>query len=505
MAREREYARTVPAGHRKSYGQYFTPVPVARFMCSWACADARTMLDPAVGNSIFFRCVREQNPSCSLTGYEIDQKILDYFGNPASAHILSEDYLLGDWNRKYDAIVCNPPYGRFQAVARREEVLGQFCLHTGRSFSRCTNLSVLFLIKSIFQLTEKGRLCYILPSEFMNSRYGTPVKKLLLEQKLLRAVINFPNDGEIFAGATTTCCLLLLDKAPKQEAAFYNLPSARDLDSLEMDSAQAVRISYEALRPEEKWPPYLRQEPFPACRHLRQLSDFCTVSRGIATGANDFFCFSLEKAQKFRIPECCLEKCICRSADVSGPFFTNQDFDRLSDTGKTVYLLNALRPELPAAEDYLRLGIKKGIDKKYLPSHRKPWFAIEQKSPAPIWVSSACRGRIKFVRNLAGIQSLTTFHSIYIHEKYQEDTDLIFCYFLTPAAQSILLQNRKLLGNGLNKFQPGDLNSARMLDISAVSQAHRARVREIYRQMLEKSSEKLTEELNQIFSGYLFS
>jgi len=463
------------------------------------------MLDPAVGNSVFFVHTKKHNPKCVLTGYEIDKKILDYFGNPTKAIIINDDYLLNGWDNKYDAIVCNPPYNRFQAVSNRNEIIDNIYAHTGVKYSGYTNLYILFLIKSIFQLSNTGRLAYIIPSEFLNSKYGTPIKQLLIERRLLRAIINFQNNEEMFFNATTTCCIVLLDNEEKDSVVFYNLSSVDDLNGLEIGTeySNSIRIDYDKLHASEKWRSYINQEDRQDYLNLKDISEYCSVSRGIATGANDFFCISLSKAQWLSIPIQCLSKCICRSADIKTAIFTEADFQKLSDSDKTVYLLDVKETDAPLIKEYIEFGEKNGVDKKYLPSCRKPWFSMEQKPVAPIWVSSACRETIKFVRNLAGTKSLTTFHSIFVNYNYQEYTDLIFCYFLTPIAQTIIRKNRKELGNGLDKFQPNDLNSAKMLNLNIISAEDKKIVRDIYCEMQSKISDTHIDQLNRIFSSYL--
>ena len=110
---------------------------------------------------------------------------------------------------------------------------------------------------------------------------------------------------------------------------------------------------------------------------------------------------------------------------------------------------------------------------------------------------------MKFVRNVMMAKSLTTFHSIYIHRDYLNDTDLIFCYFLTPTAQSIIRENRKELGNGLEKFQPNDLNNAKMLDVSLVTSQDRKRVLTLYEELKTEPRQELIKELDSLFSAYL--
>ena len=505
MKKEIDYTNYVNSEHIKSYGQYFTMPSVANFMCKWACTNAQSMLDPAVGNSIFLSATHKSNPNCSLNGYEIDATILKYFGNPTNADISNSDYLLTDWNTKYDAIVCNPPYNRFQAVSNRNEIIDVIYSHTGIKYSGYTNLYVLFLIKSIFQLSDTGRLAYIIPTEFLNSKYGTAIKQKLIDERLLTALVNFRNNNEMFFNATTTCCILLLDRNPKEQILFYTLDSVSELNSLCIGniSSNCLPVNYDCINAEDKWRIYLNQEETSDYTNLIDVSTFCKISRGIATGANDFFCMSKSKIEKLHIPQEALIKCICKSADVKSAIFTDADFRALAQKDKTVYLLDIHEGCEKGLEEYIADGEAHSVNKKYLLSCRTPWYSMEQKPIAPIWVSTACRDGLKFIRNLANVSSLTTFHSVFINEPFEKDINIIFCYFLTPIAQSILRENRKELGNGLEKFQPNDLKTAKMLDITLLSTDDYERINLIYYNMIDNYNSTQIDELNEIFSSYL--
>lgn len=505
MNNEIIYTKNMPLEHIKKYGQFFTNSLIADFMCSWACCDARTILDPAVGNSVFFIHTKKYNKNSEMTGYEIDSKILNYFGNPTNANIINNDYLFNDWEKKYDAIICNPPYNKFQSVSNRMEIIDIIEEHTGIKYSTYTNLYILFLMKSIFQMSENGKLAYIIPTEFLNSDYGVPIKQLLLKQHLLRAIINFENNQELFFNATTTCCIILLDKQPKSYVEFYNLSNINDLKNISIgtNSTHCVCKNFEKLNAKEKWRAILNQEEICNYRNLTYFSKFCNVSRGIATGANSFFCLSYTEALENKIPFSCLTKCICKSADVKTAIFTEENFDQLVNDEKKVFLLDIGEEDAPNVDKYIEKGREKGIDKRYLPSCRFPWFSMEQKKVAPIWVSSGYRSNMKFVRNLAEIKTLTTFHSVYINKDYEFYTDVIFCYLLTPIAQKIIRENRKELGNGFNKFQPNDLNNAQMLDISMICENDIIKIQKIYHDMKYKITSSHLEELNNIFLFYL--
>ncbi len=506
MTNETGYAKQVGDEHIKSYGQYFTPNCIAEFMVGWACEGASTMLDPAVGNSIFFKYTQKHNPKCKMFGYEKDKKIINFFGNPCNATVFEKDYFDGDWDIQYDAIVCNPPYSKFQAISNRDQIIKNIFIHTGMKCSGYTNLYLLFLYKSIFQLSENGRLAYIIPNEFLNSQYGTNMKEMLLEQKLIRAIINFQNN-DIFENAITTSCILLLDRKPKTHVDFMSLKNIDEITKINQGNRfdNLLQVSYADLKANEKWREYLNfEKPFKIDDNLTvDLSTFCHVSRGIATGANDYFCFSIDSSNRFDIPHQYLKRCISRSADVTTPIFTDADFLELEKQNKNVYLLDIVDDRDDRIKSYIEYGIQKDIAKKYLPSCRTPWYSIERKKEAPIWISTAYREKIKVVRNLANVSNLTTFHSVYVNDLYKEYTDIIFCYLLTPVAQSILQSNRKELGNGLKKFQPNDFNCAKMFDLTRLKEFDKVSILNVFEDMKICFDDSQVQKLNEIFISYM--
>ncbi len=509
-SREIAYGQAVGRAHLKAMGQFFTPELIASFVCKWACQNARNMLDPATGNGIFLREVVRHYPNCRRRGYELDQDILEFFGRQEGAEIILGDYLTSSWQEKYDAIVCNPPYNRFQAVANREEILENLYAHTGIRCAGNSNLYVLFLLKSLYQMSAAGRLAYIVPTEFLNSAYGEQVKAILLGKRLLRAVISFDSRQDVFQGANTTCCILLADKEEKQEIGFYHLGRVSEIEQLELDnkdSTQGVWINYGGITAEEKWRKFLYREENAQYSNLVEVEKYGRISRGIATGANGFFCLTQAEVEKLALPMSCLSPCICSGRDIDGCIFRQENFAAMAKAGKKAYLLTATNIHSDSLAEYIRQGELRGLPQRYILSRRKPWYSMEEQNPARILISSAYRERIKIVWNLAGAKYLAAFHGMYIKQEYQELEEIIFCYFLTDIGQSILRSNRKELGRGLEKFQPGDIMQGQMLDVEIISEADRAKICEIYTELVaEKDKENvLQKKLEDIFRPYLLS
>ena len=108
---------------QKQFGQFFTDPLIARLMVRWALKkNAKNFLDPAVGPGIFPQMANELGAKVKKTVVEYEPSMIAKFkeGNKYSVKLVCSDYLAFDAEAKYDAIVCNPPYNKFQAIPDRD-------------------------------------------------------------------------------------------------------------------------------------------------------------------------------------------------------------------------------------------------------------------------------------------------------------------------------------------------------------------------------------------------
>lgn len=470
MILENEYIKKVNLEHRKKFAQFFTPEAISDFMASWVLdgLDGRTIeiLEPAYGLGIFTRSLSKINSSIHVDGYDIDNIVLSYAQDNlkekgGNIHLTNENYLTSSWSKQYDGIICNPPYLKFHDYdnATLIPIVNNAMNVRLNGF---TNIYSLFLLKSLFQLKEKGRMAYIVPSEFLNSDYGVEVKKTLLNSGVLRHIIIVDFNECAFNDALTTACILLCQKQnDTKEIRFSCINSIEQLSSVLQNYSS---FSANHLNPDIKWKQYYEDTQSSKYSHLVPFSTFAKVSRGIATGANDYFTFKVSKINSFNIPKDCFLRCICHSSDVKNQIFTSEHFEQLASQDKTVFLFNGCHDEYePHVREYLTLGIERKVDKKYLTASRKPWYALENRKPSPIWVSVFNRNGLRFIRNKAGVHNLTTFHCVY--NNGEVDTDVLFAYLVTDMAKEILMDNSRQYGNGLTKFEPNDLNKGNVIDL----------------------------------------
>ena len=340
---ERQYVLSQDPARLRTLGQYFTDPRIGAFLVRFACPGAKTMLDPALGSGLFPRLTRKIAPDCAVTAYEIDPEVLRAFP-PEGLTLRQTNYLSGPWEERFDTIVCNPPYLRFQYLENREALRREVEARSGISCPGFMNLYALFLAKSLCQLTPTGRLAYVIPAEFLSAGYARGLRDRILREHLLRAVIRVEEDRGLFPGAVTTCCLLLLDREPKETAIFSSLASPQDLAGRSLPELPRREVPLDVLSQADSWSFCFQDTLPPVYRNLVPTNRFFRAGRGIATGANDYFCLTASQVTAFHIPPSCVKPCLCRSRDVPGPLFTAEDLTDLIARDKPLFLLDPPDP-----------------------------------------------------------------------------------------------------------------------------------------------------------------
>jgi adenine-specific DNA-methyltransferase len=503
---ETDYSKLVSLEHRKKFAQFFTPFSIADLMAKWILGNnnLKTVLEPAFGLGVFSRAILSHKEDVEIKGFEVDNTIYEnakqYFDDTENVRLLLQDYICNDWTSKYDGIICNPPYFKFHDYDNKN-ILKEIETKLNCKLNGFTNLYTLFLLKSIHQLSPNGRCAYIIPSEFLNADYGKLVKSYLIKSKMLRHIIVFNFKENVFDDALTTASIILCaNDNLANSVQFSHIQSLQDLHKIAAlikdypilrDTKQTYPFS--VLNPEIKWKTYYQNQNSVKFKNLVPFSTYAKVVRGIATGANEYFIFSVSKAKSLSIKEQYLLPCICSAKDVKTPFFTQQDFEYLKHNDKSVFLFNAQNSNDKNILSYIQKGEIEEINKKFLTASRTPWYSLENRPPAPIWVSVFNRTGLQFIRNEANISNLTSYHCIYPKQTNlfaEIDIDLLFAYLLTDTAKQIFEDNSRQYGNGLQKFEPNDLNKGMMLNLGILDQETKDTILSIYNQYRIKTLNK---------------
>ncbi len=490
-----KYASAAPLEHRRRFGQYFTPPRIAAWMADWVVQPAtRTVLDPAVGTGVLLEAVLAQPRlprTAQIDGYDADPVVLHVCRQGlADLHrplnLVHGDFLHAALPSRYDAVVCNPPYIRHRALAERTALYQHFEQQYGLRLNRFSNSYVLFLVKIAQSLSAHGRAAIITPVDFLNANFGAPIKAFLLRANLLDGILVFGHSTLVFDDANVAACIVLLraDRLPDAPIQLAHVPTEAELAPLDqLPSTWLSSVSPRELEPNAKW---LASVPGPrtpsAPLHRQQLvplGQLAAVRRGIATGANEFFILTAaERTQRGLEAESRL--CITKAAQAPYLDFTAADVDALLQADKKLYLLDVQGELSPTAAAYVAAGAHRGIPQRYLPKHRQPWYASEQRPVAPLWATTFTRRGFRFVLNRAGIAHLTAFHGIYPHARDPELLLVLAAFLNSSWAATLLAQQQRRYGSGLLKLEPLDLAALPVPHPDAIPSTLRAEIAALY-------------------------
>ncbi len=523
------YSTNSDLAYRKKLGQFFTPFSVACFMGQWlteVSVAKPQLLDPCAGLGVFERALCSTSPDfvakTRFTLWEKDeglaQDLSDVCKHLAIQHsVTSKDFLNEHaWSAAYDAIIANPPYYKHHYVENKEDIRAVISSRVGAPFSVQTNVYCWFLIKALALLKPGGRLAFIIPTEFLNANYGRNVKKHLLETGFLRHIISVCYKSKTFDDAITTACVLLAEKTaePASRIRFYHADSSDQLVDLSGFLSDTEFIEYESsdLDIERKWRSYFpgNETIDKGISKLVPLSTYGRFSRGIATGANEYFAIRPSTAEKYSLPQECLIPCLSKARQAPGKTFTEQEFEALLQADKPVYLFDGDAVTSKAVDRYIGLGEEAGYQHRYLTKMRKPWYALEKRSACKIWVGVFGRAGIRFIWNESDCISLTCFHVFQPGSAGKAVLPFLFLYLNSSTGRTFLELEKREYGDGLEKYEPNDINTALAPDFGLLDQDKLERLIELQKAFIdaeEGSSEEasILGEADAIFAALIQS
>jgi adenine-specific DNA-methyltransferase len=426
------------------------------------------VLDPAAGLGGLLAACRQLDGHVQLVGVERDRDTLRRAKAtaPRGAKLILADYLKSA-SGLFDGIIANPPYVKAHRLDYTESDWQYFEERLGTPLDRLTNLYALFLLKIWEDLAPGGRAAIILPAEFLNANFGEEIKERLVRAMRPAALLVFAPSLNLFKNALTTSAIVFLDKARSPDAPSW----AKRIESVEeakqfvweLCAGTAGRASLGCLdltllNPRDKWLNLLLNGKAQANSALfpKRVGDYFDCRRGIATGANDFFCLSRAELSEHQLNEAYVERCITKAVDADGLVFTREEFEALVASDRRCFLLNPSRNG-PDVLRYLKLGEERGIPQRHLPSHRPVWYLPENRAVADIWAAVFSRESVKFILNTSGSKNLTCFHGLYAKPECKCLPPLMTLFLNSSDGRQSFSQVNRFYGDGLNKLEPKDV------------------------------------------------
>ena len=105
-------------------------------------------------------------------------------------------------------------------------------------------------------------------------------------------------------------------------------------------------------------------------------------------------------------------------------------------------------------ERFLEVARRAGVADGYIARHRKSWWSVKLRSPAPILATYMARRPPAFVRNLVKAHNLNNVHGIYPVVSLSETA---LCNLTKALCGRATLSGGRTYAGGLTKFEPSEM------------------------------------------------
>lgn len=452
-------------------GQFWTPDWVADAMIAYVATNTDLIFDPAAGRGAFYAALlRHNNPDISFIGTDIDPIVLaDEIYEQPKCIVEVRDFIKSPPNRKFNAIVANPPYIRHHRIDEETKIhLKHLSARiTGSKIDGRAGYHIYFLIQALNLLERDGKLAFIMPADTCEGKFAKNLWTWIAAKFCIECVITFDEKATPFPNVDTNALVFLIKNTkPSKTIRWIKANKAYSNDLLYFISNKFTQHKFETLEIfnrdlEEAIKTGLSRPPYDQSGFKFYLSDFATVMRGIATGSNEFFFLTRQQINELEIPFSFFKRAVGRTRDVSNSVFTTGDLDLLEQENRPTFLfsINGQGTFPESVERYLELGEKMGLPNRPLIQQRKPWYKMEKRQCPPLLFSYLGRRDARFIKNEAKVLPLTGFlcvYPIYNDEEFIENLWKVLNHAET-------LENLKFVGKsyGSNaiKVEPKNLNN----------------------------------------------
>jgi methylase of polypeptide subunit release factors len=444
---------------RRTLGATYTPEPLIRAMTAWAARhEPERIVDPGSGSGRFLVAAGRAFPKARLLAVEKDplaalvsRAHLHTAGLGERARVLVGDYreLSLPTVKGRTLFVGNPPYVRHHGIEQSwKRWLSETAAALGLPATKLAGLHVHFALRTA-ELGRPGDYgAFVTAAEWLDVNYG----------KLFRALVVGPLGGQslhaiaptarVFADAESTAVVTCFELGSKARA--IRLRSVRDLSELGTLSA-GREIPRKRLLEAPRWTPLLRPRTRRPTGYV-ELGELCRVHRGQATGKNRVW---IAGSHSRMLPESVLFPTVTRAVEL---FRAGRALERAGELRDVIDLpveLDAVSTaERRAIERFLAVARSLGADRGFIAEHRRAWWAVGLRAPAPILATYMARRAPAFVRNLVGARHINVAHGLYPRDELSPSRLDALARYLGASTR---LADGRTYSGGLVKFEPGEM------------------------------------------------
>ena len=508
---------------RKTRGAFFTPASVAQYVTRWAVrSSADTVLEPSCGEAAFLlpavRQLRDLGAGQDLRNQVVGAELHEESARRAEALVASAgatvsistgDFLLSEPEAKFEAVIGNPPYVRYQDFSGESRAASQrAALRAGVALTNLASSWAAFTLHSALHVRQGGRLGLVLPAEILSVNYAAPVRDFLMREFRSVRLVLFTE--RIFPGVMEDVVLLLAEGRGQGPTDHCELLHAKNASSLE-DLAD-IDVQQWAPQIGGRWSLALLDPAAVAAYSsaisspfVGSLHDWGETTLGMVTGNNRFFALT-EAEVRARgltssdvIPLSPPGSRHLRSLSLSRP-----RLKELSESGQATWLFRPAGTPSPAAATYIAEGEKRSVHNAYKCRVRTPWWRVPYLEPADLLLTYMNADSARLCSNPVGVHHLNSVHGVYLKDQVRRiGRDLL------PLASlnSITLLGAELVGRsyggGVLKIEPKEADRWPMPTVELVER-HADGLRSVRRRVRRLVSTGRLLEASEVIDSLLF-
>lgn len=460
---------------RRVLGQFATPPglaeEIARYALSLSTQPIR-FLEPSLGTGAFFSALERVHGNHSIekaVGFEIDPMMAEAAESLWSDYgldICQGDFLYQFVTEKFNLVLANPPYTRHHLIPTetKRELADSVKYDLGIDISGLSGLYCYFMLLT-HKWLERGAICgWLIPSEFMDVKYGMCLKSYLLTRvRLIRIHRYDPSDIQFDDALVSSSVVWFINEPPSDDDVIFTYGGTHDKPTV------TKLIPKDILKEEVKWTRFPQSDARDTEARIRLL-DYFSVKRGAVTGDNSFFILTREEARSEKIDECYM-RAIIPSPRKLKTNCIRRALDGYPELDPQYILVNCNDPpevveeKSPSTWKYLETG-RETVSKRYICKNRKHWYYQENRKPAPILCSYMGRdgdSAFRFIFNESDAIATNSMLMLYPTERFVEefgesrDSYLKMWKFLSSLPVNRIIDEGRVYGGGLHKIEPKEL------------------------------------------------
>lgn len=485
------------AASRKARGAFFTPAALAHFVSRWAIrSPTDQVLEPTCGEAAFLVAAAARfdtigaPDTATLDGIEIHRASAEFaraavLESGRDATISVADFFSVPAQRRYDAVLGNPPYVRYQDHAGAERASSrQAALRAGVGLTGLASTWAAATVHAAEFLRPGGRLGLVLPAELLSVNYAADVRRYLMQSFGRVRLVLFTE--RVFPDVLEEVVLLLADDALAPGGTDHcELVQVQSADDLATELGIDDDVSTHRWWPtdtSDKWTAALIPSAAldiysgaVAGGLFGPLQQWGETTLGAVTGRNAFFALSPERAQELRLRDDeALPLSPPGSRHLRGLALSSTDWATLGQSGRSTLLFRpglSRRSMSPGARRYLALGEADDVPAAYKCRVRTPWWQVPVSPPADLLLTYMNADTPRLTTNSASVFHLNSVHGVYLRRGL---TALGASLLPLASLNSVTLLGAELVGRsyggGILKLEPREADHLPLPSPAVVTQ-----------------------------------